>query len=72
MSEKWTLGIVTVLAIAVSIAVCWYWRLDFITGGYGIHGGWGFEIFVGAFAAIYVPLALIRRARRRPGKDRTR
>ena len=65
MSDKAVMMIVGVLAGIISAAVCWFWYIDFLTSKYGLHGGWGFEIFIAAFAALYVPIALVRRSRQR-------
>jgi uncharacterized membrane protein len=63
--------IVGALAVAVTVLVCWHWKIALLGGQYGLHGGWGFEIFVAAFAMMYTPVALFRRLRRRekPAKD---
>lgn len=65
MSDKAVMTIVGVLAGIISAAVCWFCHIDFLTSKYGLHGGWGFEIFIAAFAVMYVPIALLRRARQR-------
>jgi hypothetical protein len=65
MSDKAVMAIVGILALLVTLLVCWHWNIALLGGQYGLHGGWGFEIFVGAFAVLYIPVALARRLRRR-------
>jgi uncharacterized membrane protein len=57
-----------VLAIAITVLICWHWDLGLLGSEHGIHGGYGFEILVGVFALLYIPIMLVRRARRQPQK----
>jgi hypothetical protein len=63
MSDKAVMTIVGVLAGIVTVLVCWHWDIRLLGGQYGLNGGWGFPIFIAAFAVPYVPIALVRRAR---------
>jgi uncharacterized membrane protein len=66
--------VVGVVAVLITLAICWRWDIGVLGGKYGIHGGWGFEIFVGVFAVLYVPIALIakRRAKKSGGGEAAR
>ena len=63
--------IVGVLAGIFTLFVGLYWDVRLLGGQYGLHGGWGFEIFIAAFAGIYVPVALVRRSRQRRHAKKT-
>ena len=70
MSDKAVMILVGVLAGIITVLVCWYWNIRLLGGQYGLHGGWGFEIFIAAFAVMYLPVAVVRRSRqpRQPPK----
>lgn len=57
--------VVGVAAVLITLVICWRCDIGVLGGKYGIHGGWGFEILVGVFAALYIPIALIVKQRRK-------
>jgi uncharacterized membrane protein len=61
--------VVAVVAALVTLAICWRWNIGVLGSEHGIHGGYGFEIFLGVFAALYLPIALIAKRRKKRGGD---
>lgn len=61
--------VVGVVAVLITLAICWHWQIGVLGSEHGIHGGYGFEIFAGVFAALYIPIVLIAKRRKKSGDD---
>lgn len=46
MKDRIGIGVTAAVSLIITLLICWHWNINVLNGDRGVHGGWGFEIWL--------------------------